>query len=137
MRYPRESARMIFTGILDRSAIAMSVLCIMHCIALPLAIVMVPSLAAYWFADENFHLMLVYFVLPTSIVAVGLGCRRHRSQLILIWAFSGLLMLSVAAGYGDSWSSTAEKVLTVIGASLVMISHIYNFKLCRSIDCDH
>ncbi len=127
---------MTFTGILDKSAISLSVLCMLHCVALPVAILMVPSFSAYWFADEHFHLTLIYLVLPTSVLAIGMGCHRHRTYKITLWGLSGLLVLSVAALFGhDYLGIAAEKGLTMVGAALVMVAHIYNYRLCRSTNC--
>ena len=123
---------------MDRSAVSLSVLCIAHCLAVPFVVTMVPSLAAYWFAGENLHLMLLYLVLPTTIVGIGLGCRRHRSYGILFWAVSGPLLLVFAFLFGHNlFGEVAERLLTVVGAGCVMIAHIQNFRLCRSCDCEH
>ena len=61
-----------------------------HCLALPVAIVMMPALSADVFADEYFHLLLLYLVLPTSVIALGLGCRRHRLFKMMVWGGAGL-----------------------------------------------
>ena len=123
---------------MDKSAIALSGVCIAHCLALPAVVALLPALSASWFAGESFHLLLLFMVLPTSIVALGLGCRHHRTYGILLWGTSGLLVLTAAAGLGQAWlGEAAEKVLTVIGATLVMVAHANNFRLCRHQDCDH
>ena len=123
---------------MDRSAVGLSVLCIAHCLIVPFLVTMVPSLAAYWFAGENLHLMLLYLVLPTTIVGIGLGCRRHRSYGILFWAVSGPLLLVFAFLFGHNlFGEAAERLLTAVGAGCVMIAHIQNFRLCRSCDCEH
>jgi hypothetical protein len=123
---------------MDRSAVGLSVLCIAHCLIVPFVVTMVPSLAAYWFAGENLHLMLLYLVLPTTIVGIGLGCRRHRSYGILFWAVSGPLLLVFAFLFGHNlFGEAVERLLTLVGAGCVMIAHIQNFRLCRSCDCEH
>ena len=53
---------MTITALLDRSAILLSMICVVHCLALPVAIVILPALSAYWFADEYFHLLALYLV---------------------------------------------------------------------------
>ena len=129
---------MVYAGVLDKSAIGLSMFCILHCVALPFAVIMVPQLTAFWFAGEDFHLTLIYLVLPTSIVGIGLGCRRHGSFGGLSWALLGLLMLVFAAVYGhDVLGEMGEKLLTLLGGVCVMTAHILNFRLCRSCDCDH
>ena len=125
------------TATLDKSAITLSVVCIVHCLAVPFAVVMMPSLAAYWFADEHFHLLLVYLVLPTSLFAIGLGCHRHRTYKIIVWGAVGLTVLVSAAMLGHDYLGEAgEKLLTIVGAVLVMIAHAHNFRLCRNTNCE-
>lgn len=125
------------TAAMDRSAIGLSVVCLLHCLALPVALTMSPALAAYWFADESFHTMLVYVVLPTSIVAIGLGCKRHRTFAVIAWGASGLLALTLAVVLGSALLSEAgEKLLTMVGAVLVVVAHVQNFRLCRRCDCE-
>jgi len=129
---------MISIGVLDKSAISLSMVCVLHCIALPFLVILVPQLTAYWFAGDDFHLTLVYVVLPTSIVAIGLGCRRHRSYRVLTWGGIGLLILVFAASYGhDLFGGMAEKLLTLLGGIFVTIAHFLNFRLCQSEDCEH
>lgn len=122
---------------MDRSAIGLSVVCLVHCLALPVALTMSPALAAYWFADESFHTMLVYVVLPTSIVAIGLGCKRHRTFAVIAWGANGLLALTLAVVLGSALLSEAgEKLLTMVGAVLVVVAHVQNYRLCRRCDCE-
>ena len=103
----------VVISLLDRSAIGLSFLCVLHCLAVPLTLILVPSFAALPIADERVHLLLVLLVLPTSTVALTLGCRRHGLKHILAWG------------------------LTVVGSVLVAVGHILNFKCCRSASCDH
>ena len=129
---------MTIAALLDRSAIVLSMVCVAHCLALPVAIIMLPALSAYWFADENFHLLLLYLVLPTSVIALGLGCRRHRMFKMMLWGSAGLLCLTVAALLGhDRLGELGEKGLTLLGAGLVVVAHIYNFRNCRQSQCAH
>ena len=123
---------------LDRTAIGLSVLCVLHCLALPLALVAGSSFTALWFADELFHQLLVFLVLPTSIVALMLGCKKHKTWSVLPWGFSGVCVLAIAALFAhDLVGESGEKILTVIGSILVVVGHVLNFRLCRSDVCDH
>jgi FtsH-binding integral membrane protein len=124
--------------LLDRAAIGLSTLCVLHCLALPLLLVLAPSLAVLPIADEQFHLLLVYLVLPTSILALFLGCRRHHRWSVLMWGMSGVGVLVFTALLGhDLMGELGEKVLTVMGALLVVVGHGLNFRLCRSRACTH
>ena len=126
------------TSVLDRSAIGLSFLCVLHCLAVPLTLILMPSLAALPIADERVHLLLVLLVLPTSTVALTLGCRQHGLKHILAWGLTGIAILILAAGLGgDFLGEYGEKILTVVGSVLVAVGHILNFKCCRTAGCGH
>ena len=122
---------MFSIGALDKSAIGLSVVCAVHCVALPIALFMLPSLAGLWFVDESFHVMLIFMVLPISIAAVYLGCKQHRSLRVFAFAFLGLVLLFLAVVLGhDRLGELGEKALTVVGAALLTVGHIKNFRSC-------
>ena len=126
------------TSVLDRSAIGLSFLCVLHCLAVPLTLILMPSLAALPIADERVHLLLVLLVLPTSTVALTLGCRQHGLKHILAWGLTGIAILVLAAGLGEEFlGEYGEKILTVVGSVLVAVGHVLNFKCCRTAGCDH
>ena len=113
--------------LLDRFAIGMSLLCLLHCLALPLLLVLVPSLSALGVADERFHQVLVFLVLPTSLVALYLGCRRHRRRSALFWGLTGVTVLVLAAVFGhDVLGEIGERIMTVVGALMVALGHFKN-----------
>ena len=57
-------------AVLDRFSIGFSTLCLLHCLAVPVLVSVLPVFATFAFADERFHLALVVLVVPTSIVAL-------------------------------------------------------------------
>ena len=123
-------------GWLDKSSVGLSTVCAVHCLLMPVAVVMLPSLAALPFADERFHVLLVFFVLPLSTVALTMGCRKHRSWRVMAVGVVGLVLLLGAALAGhDLLGELTEKSATVIGAGLVALSHVMNFRKCRALDC--
>ena len=123
-------------GWLDKSSVGLSTVCAVHCLLMPVAVVMLPSLAALPFADERFHVLLVFLVLPLSTLALTMGCRKHRSRRVMAVGVVGLVLLVGAAlGGHDLLGELIEKSATVIGAVLVALSHVMNFRECRAVDC--
>ena len=116
----------------DKMAMSLSLLCALHCLASPLIIVMLPTLAALRFDGEAFHLWMVLAVIPTSVYALTMGCKQHRHYRLLGLGLFGLLFLlsAVLAGeaiINDFW----EKALTVIGAATIALGHYWNYRLCQ------
>lgn len=116
----------------DKASIGLSLLCAIHCLALPVAVTLLPSIAALGFADESFHTWLVIVVIPLSAFALTIGCRKHRQSAVLFIGVLGLLFLCMGPVLGhEVLSESQERALTLIGALLVAASHVKNFLLCR------
>lgn len=127
------------TSVSDSVAIGLSSLCIIHCLAAPLLVVLLPSLTVIQFEDEIFHLGLLLAVVPISLISLGLGCKQHKRIGVLALGAIGIVVL-VSALFVESLPNgeTLEKVLTVAGALIVAFSHFLNFRYCRAQrDCDH
>ena len=111
-------------------------LCVLHCLAIPLALIAGSSVTALSFADERFHQLLIFLVVPVSFGALVLGCRKHKAWRVPVWGGCGLLVLVVTAFFGhDLVGEIGEKVFTVVGALILMMGHVLNFRLCRINSC--
>lgn len=122
----------------DKLAISLSALCALHCLAIPLTAVLLPSFLAVGIEDEVFHIWLVAAVIPLSLFALGLGCRNHNDKWVLVAGVLGLVTLCLAPLLGhDLLGEVGEKLLTLSGAALLAMGHIRNFALCRdNLACD-
>lgn len=115
---------------LDGIAVAMSALCLVHCLLLPLLLILVPALTAFLAIPESFHRIALLFAIPTSIVALAAGFRRHRSPLPIVIVVPGLTLLAFGAlGVEVPWQET---LLTVAGALLLSLGHALNWRSLRS-----
>ena len=114
----------------DKTAIGLSLLCTLHCLALPVALSLVPAIAAMGLADEAFHLWMVLGVIPISVVALTLGCRVHRNLAILALGAVGLCFLAVPMFLGhEVLGEFGERAFTLSGALLIAVSHFRNYRL--------
>ena len=124
--------------LLDKTAIGLSAFCALHCLLLPVGLALLPSLATLPFGDESFHQGLIFLVLPTSFLALTLGCRRHRRWSVFAIGALGISILFITALFGhDLMGEFGEKTATLTGSSLVVVGHLMNFRQCREIDCQH
>ena len=110
---------------LDRAAVFLSGLCLLHCLAIPFALLLGP-IASHWLTsnETQVHWILLALALPISVVALWRGYRRHGSQLTLALGMLGLLFMFVGVSHllGESW----EIALTVVGVSALLIAHVRN-----------
>jgi len=110
--------------------------CAIHCLTLPILLVAFPAIGATIFGQEEFHKLLLWLVIPTSVVSLTLGCRQHKDSLVLLLGAIGIGVLCFAAILGhDLLGETGERSATLIGAGLVAFGHIRNFRLCRLASC--
>ena len=123
---------------LDILATSISGLCAMHCLLMPLALVLFPILSGSLFAGEDFHRFLVWVILPTSSIAFLLGCRRHKDTAVLILGIMGMFILVISAFWGhDFVGDWGERILTVIGGLILAAGHFRTYKLCQHDHCEH
>ena len=121
---------------IDKAAIGFSLVCTAHCFLTPVAVTLLPAFGATVLEDELFHYALLFAVLPTSMLALGLGCRQHKRVAVFATGLLGLLVLSLAVVLGhDGLGETGEKVTTVLGATIIAFAHTRNFKLCYDQQC--
>ena len=126
------------TGWLDRLGISLSTVCLAHCLAIPVLLTLMPMTQLGWLTKELFHDILLTIILPTSVIALGLGCHRHRQWQIFLMGFVGLgLLISLADMPHDSLSLMTERAVTVVAGCLLVIAHYMNFSRCQHLDCDH
>ena len=118
----------------DKVAIGLSLLCTLHCLAMPALLVLLPSLALINFInDEAFHMWMLAAVIPISIYALVMGYKKHQNYGLLITGMLGIALLIGAIVLGEAFESELlEKSLTVAGAFIVAFSHFKNYKLCSS-----
>ncbi|MCH2155566.1 MAG: MerC domain-containing protein [Opitutales bacterium] len=144
-------------GWLDSLAIGMSMLCAVHCLLTPLLIVALPIIATTFWVSTNFHLWMLLLVVPTTSLAVFMGCRRHKDDAVFLLGVFGLACLVsitiyemwghsqiAAGGYCPHCAAVAEGDLfnaitgfNVLGGVLLASAHTRNFMLCRRARCAH
>lgn len=114
---------------LDGAAAGVSLLCLVHCLALPLLIAALPALSQMLAVPEGFHRGVALIALPASAVALLSGFRRHRSARAMVLAAVGLS----AIGWGafGAESAAAELLATVFGSVAVSAAHVVNWALAR------
>ena len=77
----------------DKLSICLSLCCILHCIALPAVILMIPSFASLWINNEKVHVILVLFAVPISLFAMAKSLRVHHNYKCISLAVIGLSLL--------------------------------------------
>lgn len=118
---PRSSEGNLFDGL----AIGVSAACLVHCLALPLVIALLPAWSAWLDVPEVFHLYVLLFALPFSLAVLLRAAFARRSLVPLALGTSGLVLMAAALALGEG---LGETVVTSIGALLLAAGHIVNWR---------
>ena len=111
-------------------AVALSGLCLVHCLALPFAIVVLPFLGQ--FADDHLHLQMLIVVIPVSVIALVLGFRRHRHRGVVVAGIVSLTIITIGGTIAhNELGIVADRTLTIVGSLGLAITHFRNFRLSR------
>lgn len=117
------TARPVF----DRIGIALSGLCLIHCLALPVLVALLPVLASSAMGDfaeaEWFHAAMLVPVVLVSGSVLGRRVTRVRWLAPLMVAAFGTMVGALFVG--EDWQ---EQALTVVGASLLILAHWLNLR---------
>lgn len=118
---------------LDQAAICLSGACLVHCLALPVLMVLAPWISLGIFGEKWLHLALVVFVVPISLVAFRTGLRQHGNRRILAPGLAGLALVAVAAvmEFAHIGSHELAAGLTSIGGVLLIVAHWRNLRRRR------
>ena len=110
----------------DLSAAALSGLCLLHCLALPVLASLLPVLGA-WSGAEWVHVVFVLVAVPLSLGALW---RAHaRSPLpASLWLMGTLGLLLLAAGALGWPRAQWETPITVAGSLALVATHALNLR---------
>ncbi len=119
-------------GILDHAAIALSGLCLVHCLLLPIIIVAAPLLAQL--NETHFHAQMLLVVLPVSLFAFAHGYRRHGNKRIIAGGIAGIALLFTGGTVAHAnYGPLADVLLTIAGSLILATSHYFNNRLMRHV----
>ena len=117
-------------GLLDKIAVTLSSVCLLHCLTLPLLIVVLPFLAQI--DEDHFHVQMIFVILPVSIIAFTLGYCRHCNKCVITWGVIGMLLLVIGGTIAHSaYGIIVDRVLTICGTLIIAAAHYFNNRLSR------
>lgn len=112
----------------DRVGVAVSGLCLVHCIGGALLPGLFAAGGLHLVSDEALHAGLLLVVLPVAAFALARGVKRHGDRRAAALGVAGIacLCLGLAAHGGSGWLETA---FTVVGSALLVAGHAWNARL--------
>jgi hypothetical protein len=118
-----------FSALLDKSALTLSGLCLVHCLvgSLLLTVFAVSS----DFLGHGIHVIGLLLALPLALVALWRGVRLHGRLGVAVLGVVGiaLMALSLVVSHGDA----VEVIISVVGVSLLAAAHLWNLRAARRV----
>lgn len=117
----------------DFAGIGLSLLCLVHCLALPVLIAFAPTILRGLPGDDVTHRSLAVMIGLVGLLALRTGYRVHRKRWVLAVFVMGFVLVLSAAVLGESvLSGYGEAAITVCGGLLLVTAHLFNHSFCRS-----
>ncbi|WP_298914336.1 MerC domain-containing protein [uncultured Algimonas sp.] len=110
----------------DKIAVTLSALCVVHCLLLPILATTLPLLGL-WAENEWVHKAFVLAALPLSAVAFVNPVRLRFGYAMRGFALLGAALL-VAGAFAEALHDY-ETVLTVVGASCLAAAHLTRIRM--------
>lgn len=123
---------------IDKIAMILSALCLVHCLLTPIILVAFPFLQ---FVSHNydFHLWMAIALVSLAGLAFYRGYRVHKKAQIFVSGTIGLMFLVLglfAPSLFTEDSLMFEIMLTSIGSVILIWTHLTNIKFCRCACCE-
>ena len=112
---------------MDRAAVLLSAVCLVHCAAIPLAILLLPALGAILLESETLvHWVLLGVAVPISALALWVGYSRFGNRRSVVLGSVGLLLMFLAVSHLPGRDT--DVALTLLGVVLVAGAHWLNIR---------
>ena len=111
----------------DGLAASTSILCLVHCLGLPLLVLALPGAIALGAHGEWVHGAALALIVPLALVALWGGYLQHRRVDPALLGTAGVAALIAALVWGHG--SPLETWGTVAGSALLMAGHWRNWRL--------
>lgn len=121
---------------LDNLSIWLSGLCILHCLALPIITIGIPLLGEFF--GEHYHAIMLFVIIPISLVALYRGYRNHKNTLIACLGCFGILMILLGGTIIHyQYNLLTDSLFTVSGSLALSLAHYYNNRIghYHSVSC--
>lgn len=128
-----------YSQIWDNLGIGASTICLIHCMILPVMLVIFPTVTLAWLADDAMHLpLLAALILPAAIAAItGFLAHKHLSTAVIMAFGLGAVTLGTFA-HEVGLPHSLEIPVMILGSLTLIGAHWTNRKLCETCPtCTH
>lgn len=118
----------------DAVGVGLSFACLVHCLALPLLLLLAPALSAWLSLPEWTHAAILLLATPAAAIAMSDGWRGHRRIAPAALAAGGLTLLVLGLLAHGGWLGVADPEIadrwfTSAGAIGLASAHLVNWRM--------
>ncbi len=115
-----------FSSLLDKSALTLSALCLVHCLAGSLLLTLFA--ASGDLLGHRVHFIGLLLAMPLAAIALWRGVSIHHRIGVALLGATGIALMaaSLFVGHGGN-----EVALSVLGVSLLGSAHLWNLRASR------
>ncbi|MEM6380074.1 MAG: MerC domain-containing protein [Bacteroidota bacterium] len=117
-----------YSIVLDKIGVCTSIICMIHCITIPLLLIFGLDTSLKLIDQEWIELTLITTALCIGMSSFAIGFFRHRQHFIPVLFIAGFLLLV----NGESVTNTMiSLILSIAGALVIVYAHVQNLRWKR------
>lgn len=116
--------------VLDKVGMCTSLICMIHCLSIPLFIILGFDTALRFFDQEWVELMIITTAFIIGMISFLGGFMKHRQHFIPVLFVAGFLLIVNGESVLNEWTSVS---LSVAGALVIGYAHFQNLRWRRHV----
>jgi hypothetical protein len=119
----------------DRWGMSLSLLCAVHCVMTPLALLSLPMIARYLLLSPYFHVLMAILILPVGVYSFYVGYGHHHRRIVLWLGVPGLFLICFAPMVAHELERPADETpWMILGSFMLVAAHWINRRKCEKCD---
>jgi len=120
---------------LGKLSVIASAVCLIHCIALPLLLPILPLIGMSFLSSEKVEIWIMIGVLFAAGASLLIGFFKYHQKLFPVYLFAVSAVLMI---YSRTLQHDMGHFVLAAGAIFMTMAHIANIRLCKTCPtCDH
>ena len=116
---------------LDNLGIAASILCLIHCLAMPFVVALLPFMGLQFLESHESHLWLGGIIIALALIAIVPSYLKHKRKRILSGMIAGISLVLAGSYLSHIFHVLHEHELWILiaGNLILVATHLFNKKV--------
>ena len=120
------------TKLLDYAGTSVSWLCLIHCLAMPLLVSVLPLFGLSFLADETTELLIIGVSICLAIISFLPSYFKHHRKLTPMVIFAAGISMILLTHLLFEENSIGRVIFLICGAIGITVAHLLNHSYCTS-----